>query len=186
MLDASLDSHVKVQAECDTGTLSEDLRAPLDFSIMVDEPEVKEVSYASYLDALQKDCLSKEANLLSVNKEEPFQDLRLRLREYDCYSSLSNEAAPIDPNLVKHILVPHFTAIFQDLCQRNSSTNLISKLTFLEILPSIPLILAERLYEVATKYSSSMKGLDLFSFRKLMQKIYYSRTEAKLRLAFEV
>lgn len=56
-------------------------------------------------------------------------------------------------------------------------------MTFLDYI-NLPGLVAQRLYQVADTNCDGL--IDLVEFRKVMQKIYYSRLETKLQLVFDI
>lgn len=88
------------------------------------------------------------------------------------------------------------TDVFKDLAERAKSakeTNLnsINRLTFLSFVDQ-PGVIGERMFSVCTqdqekqKSHKTQKVISLIEFKKLMQKIFYSRVETKMQLVFEI
>ena len=98
---------------------------------------------------------------------------------------------------VKAVLIPYFTDIFKDLSERAKFQDTtqkeegINKYTFMTFM-GMPGILNERLFDLATTdpFNSQLKQhqrvVGLSEFRKLMQRIYYSRVETKMGLVFDI
>ena len=57
-------------------------------------------------------------------------------------------------------------------------------MTFLSFLKGMPAIIAQRLYHLADQDDNGL--IDLVEFRKILQKIYYSRSSTKFQLAFDI
>jgi Ca2+-binding EF-hand superfamily protein len=95
---------------------------------------------------------------------------------------------------VKSIFIPYISDIFKDLSERakgqnDQSTDYINKYTFLSFL-NLPVILSERLFNICTRgqvnVPQKQRQVSLQEFRKLMQRIFYSRVETKMSLVFEI
>jgi len=91
-------------------------------------------------------------------------------------------------HFVKTLFIPYIHDVYKDLAERAKqqepgpgAMSGINRLTFLQFL-NLPGILGERLF----KMCSSTGQVTLVEFRKLMQKIFYSRVETKLSLVFDL
>lgn len=91
-------------------------------------------------------------------------------------------------HFVKMVFIPYFTDIFKDLSQRaktgkeRPNDHGINKLTFLQF-ANLPGIFGDRLFQLCC--DKDQKQVNLPEFRKIMQRIFYSRMETKLGLIFE-
>jgi len=96
-------------------------------------------------------------------------------------------------HFVKTVFLPYVTDVYKDLAERvksskdTSNINGINKLTFLSFL-NLPGILGDKLFNMccSTDNKSKSQMVSLIEFRKLMQKIFYSRVETKLNLIFDI
>ena len=57
-------------------------------------------------------------------------------------------------------------------------------MTFLSFLRGMPALIAQRLFDLADTDKNGL--IDLVEFRKILQKIYYSRCQTKFQLSFEI
>ena len=93
-------------------------------------------------------------------------------------------------HFVKTVFIPYMTEVFKDQAERakgqNEPSNAgINRLTFLQFL-NLPGILGDRLFNMCCQKKDKYGHVSLFEFRKLMQKIFYSRVETKLSLIFDM
>ena len=101
----------------------------------------------------------------------------IELKDYDMFHGSETRH---DEKFVKSIFIPYFTDIFKDLAERSKADNEppgINRMTFLDYV-RMPGIIGQRLFQIADQNKDGI--LDIVEFRKIMQKVYYSRLETKM------
>ena len=108
--------------------------------------------------------------------------------------SASDYCQALDTNhnehFVKTVFIPYMTDVFKDLTERakplRDNSVGINKLTFQSFL-NLPGILGDRMFTLCSSpVDGKQKQVQLVEFRKVMQKIFYSRVETKLHLVFDI
>ena len=133
-------------------------------------------------------------------------NFKIFIKEYDIFQNDYDADLDFKHNehLVKNVFIPYFTDLYRDLAERAhqtgsspqtagskkrsgsspSSLSGINRMTFLSFLKGMPVIVAQRLFQLADQDANGM--IDLVEFRKILQKIYYSRCSTKLQLCFDI
>lgn len=107
--------------------------------------------------------------------------------------SASDYCQALDTNhnehFVKTVFIPYMTDVFKDLAERakpiRDNSQGINKLTFQSFL-NLPGILGDRVFDMCSSGDGKQKQVTLVEFRKVMQKVFYSRVETKLNLVFDI